>query len=505
MAAMLERSPESSNAAVPSAGTVIDGKWELEAVLGRGAMGVVIGARHRVLGQKVAIKFLSKAGDEVARERFFREAKIIASLRSEHVVRVIDVGTTRIDRDDVQFIVMERLEGETVSSHLARSGPLPPDEAAEIVYQACLAMSEAHALDVVHRDLKPGNLFLSRRDDGSLLIRVLDFGVSKLGGKEDTELTTTTTLIGSPAYMAPEQVKSAKYVDARTDLWALGVILHRLLSGSLPFSGESAMEMCASILSEEPASLDVAVVPAGLVGVVRRALKKSPAARFHTAREMAEALAPFAGRPTRHSGPIEVASFEEDPTSTPDHASMTAEVGRSLPRAGTLDVREPGSTTNIDRGPPSMTHAVAISEGSLAESVSPVQMPRRRGAWAVIGVLALLTFGGLGLYARMRSEAVPEVVTSARETPSTQPRPTTIATSSTTSSVMPSSDVISDGAEAAADSTVAPVTSKVAQPMPSTKTKPLKKPYIPGPSPKPTTAKSGAPPLSSLGKLLDDH
>jgi serine/threonine-protein kinase len=370
-------SERSKRAAPPPAGTLVDGKWVTEEVLGRGAMGVVVGAHHHQLGQQVAIKFLTSR-DALTRARFFQEAKIIASLRSEHVVRVIDVGTIRLsDGADAQaahadpevaYIVMERLAGEPLSTYAQRRGPLPAAEAAEIVHQALLAMIEAHALGVVHRDLKPANLFVTPRDGGAPRIRVLDFGVSKLAGEDDNELTATASILGSPAYMAPEQVKSSKHVDARCDLWALGVILHRLLTGELPFSGSTAMAMAASVMADEPAPIDPVRVPPGLIAVVARALQKDPQARPRDAREMAEALAPFAG-----------------------HADATA--GPGTDRAPSGDANHAGSAGS-NRAPPQH-----VLDESVGGNVVPVAPPRaRRSAWLVLAAVAVAAVGAAALY-----------------------------------------------------------------------------------------------------------
>jgi serine/threonine-protein kinase len=373
---------DARRAGPPPAGTLVDGKWLTEEVLGRGAMGVVVGARHHRLGQQVAIKFLT-SGDELSRARFFQEAKIIASLRSEHVVRVIDVGAIRLagehgerGESELAYIVMERLAGEPVSTYALGRGPLPAAEAAEIVHQALLAMIEAHALGVVHRDLKPANLFLTHREGGAPWIRVLDFGVSKLVGDDDNELTATASVLGSPAYMAPEQVKSSKHVDARCDLWALGVILHRLLTGELPFSGSTAMAMAAAVMADEPAPLDPARVPRGLIAVVERALQKDPEARHRDAREMAEALAPFAGHASVAAGPgVGV--------------EASGDTGDAPKRTGSTDAT---ADAKADANQP-------VLDESVGGNVVPVAPPRTRaGTWLVLAAVAVAAIGVGPLY-----------------------------------------------------------------------------------------------------------
>ena len=210
-------------------GDVLAGKYRVEKVLGFGGMGVVVSAFRGDLEQRVAVKFLSEAAAERtdAAERFRREARAAAKIRSEHVARVLDVGT--LDTG-LPYMVMEFLEGNDISDELNQHPHgLPMVEAVDFMLQAIEALAEAHAAGVVHRDLKPGNIFLARRADGSRRVKVLDFGISKaLSGTsvEELSLTKTAALIGSPLYMAPEQMRSAKDVDTRADIWSLGAMLY---------------------------------------------------------------------------------------------------------------------------------------------------------------------------------------------------------------------------------------------------------------------------------------
>lgn len=220
-------------------------------------MGVVVAAIHLGLNQRVAIKFLRPGGpdSEIAIERFLREAKVAAMIRSEYVARVQDVGT--LD-GGVPYIVMEYLEGSDLGKIIRRDGALPVAEASEIVLQACEALAEVHATGVVHRDLKPSNLFVTRRADGSPAVKLLDFGISKLtpgvgDGSAYPALTATAAAIGSPSYMSPEQIKSTKEVDQRTDVWSLGAVLYEAVTGKPAFKGESILQVCAMIAAEEPA------------------------------------------------------------------------------------------------------------------------------------------------------------------------------------------------------------------------------------------------------------
>ena len=297
---------------VPAVGMVLAGKYRVERLLGSGGMGFVMAARHVSLGKLVALKLMhaNVAVDPSSSQRFVREARAASRLHSEHIVRVIDLDTLA---DGSPYIAMEYLEGEDLGALLATRGRRPPDEVATYVVQVCEAIAEAHAAGIVHRDLKPANLFVTRRGDGSPCVKVLDFGVSKIiaGGPlaDDLAATDTKALVGSPHYMAPEQLISAKAVDPRTDIWALGCILYELVIGRGPFDGTSLAMLLASILRDEPASLTTLRpdLPPGFVAVVERCLAKDPAQRFQSATELSAALVPFvplaqATKPVRKPG-----------------------------------------------------------------------------------------------------------------------------------------------------------------------------------------------------------
>jgi serine/threonine-protein kinase len=278
-------------------GQILAGKYRVEKVLGSGGMGVVVAAWHLELEQRVAVKFLHPLALERAdtAERFRREARSAAKIRSEHVARVIDVG---IMEGGVPYMVMEYLEGHDISDEMQKYGMLPISDAIDFVLQAIEALAEAHAAGIVHRDLKPANLFIAHRADGTRIVKVLDFGISKslLGGSvAELSLTRTSTLIGSPLYMSPEQMRSAKDVDTRTDIWSLGVILYEMITGQPPYTGDSIPALCASLLSDTPATMRSIrpEVPPELEEAVMRCLVKDRAGRFSTVSELARALAPF--------------------------------------------------------------------------------------------------------------------------------------------------------------------------------------------------------------------
>jgi len=223
--------------------------------------------------------------------RFEREARASAKLRSPHVVRVTDVETTP---EGVPYIVMEYLEGRDLESEREARRVFPYEEAVDYVLQACGAVAEAHAAGIVHRDLKPGNLFLARDPEGGMLVKVLDFGISKVLEEETGKLTGSGTMIGTTLYMSPEQLRSAATVDARTDIWALGVILYELLSGDTPFQGPAAQVAVAIVSTDAPPIAERAQVPPELARIIHQMLRRDEKDRYGSIADVAAALTPFA-------------------------------------------------------------------------------------------------------------------------------------------------------------------------------------------------------------------
>jgi serine/threonine-protein kinase len=279
---------------VPEPGDIVDGKYRILRLLGAGGMGTVLAAEHLRLRQQVAIKFLNPAMLGVAQivERFDREARAAATLRSAHVVRVTDVGHTP---EGVPYMVMELLEGVDLESERERRGRLPYPEVVDYVLQAGSALAEAHDAGIVHRDLKPANLFLAR-DGGTdkVVVKVLDFGISKFTRGEDAKLTSAGAVMGTTLYMSPEQIRGSSSTDARSDIWSLGVILYELLAGEAPWTG-SPMRVAAAIAAEDAPDLASRVaLPGPLAATIHAMLAKRPEQRPQSIQDLVHTLAPFA-------------------------------------------------------------------------------------------------------------------------------------------------------------------------------------------------------------------
>jgi serine/threonine-protein kinase len=279
-------------------GSVLADKYLVEGIVAKGGMALVLAARRLCEKDRVAIKLPlpNAAKDPRLAERFLREAGTARRVGPPHAPRVLDMG---VRPDGTPYFVMELLEGETLAERLARSGPLPAQEAVVLLRAACTAVSAVHALGVIHRDLKPANLFLELATPGTTTIKLLDFGIAI--ASTDSGCVDPDPWIGSLPYMSPEQLTAPARVDARSDLWSLGVVLYECLAGQSPFQVEPAARLCAGILQEPlaPLPLRQSDVPRALERIARRCLAKRPERRFVSvsalARELAR-LAPVAGR-----------------------------------------------------------------------------------------------------------------------------------------------------------------------------------------------------------------
>ncbi len=278
----------------PSRGSAA--RYRIDDIIGHGAMGIIAAVRDQQSGERYAMKFLRShfAQDADVVERFQREIQAARSLRSEHAVHVIDHG---IRPDGTPFMVMEYLDGHDLEQELAERGRLPVAEAVSYVTQACRALAEAHASGLVHRDLKPSNLYLVKKPNGERLVKVLDFGVSKSRSARRAQfaLTQVKAVLGSPAYIAPEQARCARDVDERADIWSLGVILYQSLTGRLPFAGDSIGELFASIQCGKftPVRQLCPSFPPDLARAIERCLRARPEERFGSVMELADALVPW--------------------------------------------------------------------------------------------------------------------------------------------------------------------------------------------------------------------
>lgn len=288
-------------------GDVLADRYVLDALVGEGGTGIVVSATDRG-GRRVAIKFLKTAlASEEIRLRFAREASAIQTIHSEHVVVVLDVGASAAEPSGLPYMVMEFLEGRDLARVLREDGPLSVEDSVACMLQACEALEAAHGVGIIHRDLKPANLFLTRAPDGGPHVKVVDFGISKItepdllapvrdSSPTFNDVTAATAVLGSPRYMAPEQIRSSKHVDARADLWSVGAVLYQLLTGRHAFDAESAMLAAVKVLTAEPEPLRALAphVPAELEAIVVACLAKDADGRPRSARALSAALRPFA-------------------------------------------------------------------------------------------------------------------------------------------------------------------------------------------------------------------
>jgi eukaryotic-like serine/threonine-protein kinase len=438
---------EPSEDGLPSPGDLVAGKYRIRHVIGRGGMGVVYAAHHELLGQSVAMKVLrpeaAKATTAIA--RFINEGRAAARLENVHVARVMDVGTLA---GGLPFLVFEMLDGIDLAGLLETSGPLPVTSAVDYLMEAMEAVAEAHSVGIIHRDLKPSNLFLARRKDGET-IKVLDFGIAKALTDDSSTIgmTATHAVLGSPLYMSPEQLRSARDIDARADIWSLGVIAYELLSGQVPVKAPNVVALFAAIQENEirPLSELRPDAPPGLVAAVHRCLQRAATDRFACVTDLAVELAP-------HGSSVAAASLQRIRAILPGPRPLApsgvdlAPVRISRP----VSVLARGTSDTVPLG--SLAAARAISpiaetnDAVTSQDVAAIPMRRSRAAVVVSVSLALALAIGAGAVLTMRAKtpAVVPATTSAsiatpvpppaQEAPSSMPAATAAspATSTTT-------------------------------------------------------------------------
>jgi serine/threonine-protein kinase len=464
-------------------GTVIAGKYRVERVIGQGGMGVVLAARHLGLDEMVAVKLIreERAEGTEALARFQREARAAARIKNEHVARVLDVDRVP---EGAPYIVMELIDGTDLHALVARRGPLPPDEAVTYITQACEGLAEAHALGMVHRDLKLKNLFLTKRRDGRPLIKVIDFGVVKfspLGDDDDPALNGSTSqldrqkareatltgaavLVGSVHYMAPEQIRASNVVNAQADVWSLGVCLYAMLTGSLPFEGETVAAVCAAIQGRPPRDVRELApgVPAEIAAAVMRALEKDVRRRFANVAELAAAIAPHG---PDHAAPSRIEAILRSDVRPPAF-SPTASL---RPDGGSTITSDVGVAGRVE----STIDAAAV--GSLASHPAPPTSLANRRRWVTAFIVALGAGAtALGVWGR----------------PATRPQPAAPEPTSTSSSMAAAA-----AAPVPAPSPV-PVPSSLESPAP-TLSLPSSSAPLPAPVPPPAVRRRAPKPAAS--------
>lgn len=437
----MSAAPTSSRLAELRPGALIGGKFRLERLLGEGGIGLVYVATHLELDEPVALKFMR---DEMMHnasivERFAQEARAAVKLKSEHVARVLDVGR----HGSTPFMVMEMLEGRDMQRMVSEQGPMDVELAVELTVQACEALAEAHGRGIVHRDVKPENLFVVERD-GMLSLKVLDFGISKvaLGGKlSPVDLRSSNEMLGSPYYMSPEQIRATHDVDHRADLWSLGATLFEVLTGRTAFAGNELADLMNAVVTEPHRALHELRpdLPLGLEQVIDRCLAKRREDRFQSAGELALALLPFTRKRARsvaeravtltRSGGIDP-GLQMPPSLPPPANGLSAESG-SIPALRVPSV--PHLALDTASGPPSYASTLA--------NPAP-DKPARGRATTWIAVAALLLLVGVALVV-LRREPIQTENTAAGargETPVPSASATPAAVATATAATPPPSD-----------------------------------------------------------------
>jgi serine/threonine-protein kinase len=385
----------------------IDGKYDVVRQLGEGGMGCVYEARHRVTSRAVAVKVILEEVriEPAAVARFQREARAVGSIDSEHITQVLDGGVDAAT--SAPYIVMELLAGEDVDALVKRLGPLRPELALRIVAQMLAGLARAHDAGVIHRDIKPANVFLAKKGSGEIVVKLCDFGIAKVkqdpfaSGSESHALTQSSTLIGSPSYMSPEQAKGAKDLDARADVWSAGVVLYQLLSGTTPHGTADTLGLLLlAICSEKapPVRTHAPWVKEEVAAIVARALDLDIDARFPSAAAMRDAIVaqlPDGTRidestltaltdeerafvPEPLSAPVDMAHSQTVEASLPDAPAVSSPARAPPPRRWPLAVIGLAAVAVIGIGAAKLangsgtpTNAVGLSANAVASSAAP--------------------------------------------------------------------------------------------------------------------------------------
>jgi eukaryotic-like serine/threonine-protein kinase len=381
-------------------GSVIDEKYELLRVLGRGGMGAVLEARHRAIGERVAVKVMlpsSQAAPD-GPARFLREARATFGIANEHVARVLDAGTTT---EGHPYLVMELLEGSDLSRVLSQRGALPIAEAVDYIEQIADALSAAHQRGIVHRDVKPANVFVTQRS-GRPFLKVLDFGIAKAMDATNTHLTSGVATVGTIPYMSPEQLTASRDVDPRADVWSLGVVLYELVTGRRPFDAPSGAELIVAIMQLPPPHLRALRpdAPDALAQVIEQSLRKNRDERFASVEAFARAaraalsapIVPWAAAPY-------VAPMPNAPTS-PYAATMNAVTPH--PGQGAMVYRQPAYPMMAPHPPRSnkpliVTGGVVMGGGGLTWLAAIVGLVNYSEVGTAIGIGAVAVIGGLAM------------------------------------------------------------------------------------------------------------
>ncbi|WP_438001211.1 serine/threonine-protein kinase [Sorangium sp. So ce185] len=534
-------------------GQILSGKYRVERILGQGGMGVVVAALHEQLHQRVAIKMLHPGANAEMVERFVREARAAVRLKSEHVARVLDVGTLETG---APFMVMEYLEGSDLQETLRQRGPLELEEAVGYVLEACEAIAEAHAAGIIHRDLKPANLFLTRGADGSGMVKVLDFGISKAlaepsaaGTAPELGLTKTSMVLGSPLYMAPEQMRSARTVDTRADIWSMGAILYQLLTARVPFDATSLSELIIMINTEPPPppSAYRPDLPPGLEAAILRCLERDVAKRFKSVAELAGAIVDFGPplalasleRVERTLGLVPAVAWRDRASAARDRRSIppwptaqdrmsgvpagTAQDRMSGVPAGTAQDRMSGVPAATAQGRSSAPPAGATAGAAVGPTAGtapgwtaagPAPSGRRRTGvvLAIAGVGVAVALGGVLRFFTFRGNAAdppvePRAATTSAEPPAVAttavPSPPEVTAVTAVTSAPPPTTAALPTASASSSSSATPTVTTATAKAPPSSTAPAPRPRVPPAASTPavaTAAPSAAPPAAATSQ-----